>query len=123
MLTEKPIRLHLLGQPNIFVGGKPFRLGMPHKTLPLLGYVILHRGGPVLRGRAAFSLWPGESEEEALGKLRRTIYLLSRALPPPPPLQPGRSRCRHCLTPTTRLNRTLTRRRCRFTTTNITPPT
>jgi DNA-binding SARP family transcriptional activator len=86
--TEKPIRLHLLGQTNIFVGDQPFKLGLPHKTLPLLGYTILHRAGPVLRGRAAFRLWPDDSEEEALGKLRRTIYLLTRALPPAPPEQP-----------------------------------
>jgi predicted ATPase/DNA-binding SARP family transcriptional activator len=86
--TEKPIRLHLLGQTNIFVGDVPFRLAMPHKTLPLLGYAIVHRGGPILRGRAAFGLWPDDSEEEALGKLRRTIYLLSRALPPAPADQP-----------------------------------
>jgi DNA-binding SARP family transcriptional activator len=86
--TDKPIRLHLLGQTSIFVGDRPFKLGMPHKTLPLLGFAVVHRGGPIMRGRAAFRLWPDDGEEAALAKLRRSIYLLPRALPPAPKQQP-----------------------------------
>lgn len=78
------LRVHLLGQLRLFLDGRSIALGSPRKSLPLLGYLLLHRSGPIARDHLAFTLWPDDDEEDARTKLRATLHLLSRSLPPPP---------------------------------------
>ncbi|HYK52420.1 MAG TPA: AAA family ATPase, partial [Candidatus Eremiobacteraceae bacterium] len=79
-----PLRVFLLGQPRFEVGGAPYRFTAPPKALPLLAYLVLHRLAPLPREKVAFTIWEDETEEDARANLRRHLYQLQRALPPPP---------------------------------------
>lgn len=61
--------------------GRELPFAAPPKTLPLLAYLIVHSGRPVLRRQAAMALWPDCEEETARSNLRRHLHWLRRALP------------------------------------------
>ena len=73
--------IRLFGQPRFAVSGKPHRFSAPPRTLPLLAYLLLHRGAHLTRENIAFALWPDDSEEEARANLRRHLHHLKEALP------------------------------------------
>jgi predicted ATPase len=54
---------------------------LPQRVLRLFVRLVLARGQPHARRALAFSLWPDESEADALAKLRRHLHLLRNALP------------------------------------------
>jgi Response regulator containing CheY-like receiver and SARP domains len=76
-----PIRLYLLGEPCLEVNGQVLPLPQRESLLRLFARLALAIGQPLSRKTLAFSLWPEESESEALANLRRHLYLLQRALP------------------------------------------
>ena len=78
------LRVLLFGHVRVFADGEPFRLGTPRKTLPVLAYLLLHRGAAVARSFLSFLIWPDESEDDARAKLRATLHDLVRVLPPAP---------------------------------------
>lgn len=80
--------IHLLGQTRLLVDAQLLRLTAPPKTLPLLGYLLLHCRRPLDRQRVAFALWPDESEGAARANLRRHLHHLQHALPPAPAERP-----------------------------------
>ena len=79
--TPAPIRLYLLGEPCLEVNGQVLPLPQRESLLRLFARLALAIGQPLSRKTLAFSLWPEESESEALANLRRHLYLLQRALP------------------------------------------
>lgn len=79
-----PLRIYLLGQPRFEAAGTPYRFTAPPKALPLLALLVLRRVSPVPREKIAFTIWEDETEDDARANLRRHIYHLQRALPPPP---------------------------------------
>ena len=81
--AEGLLRVHLFGQPHLEYRGEPLKFAASAKTLALLGYVLLHPGVPLDRDKIAFALWPDETESDARANLRRHLYGLLRALPPP----------------------------------------
>jgi DNA-binding SARP family transcriptional activator len=82
VVDEAPtFEIRLLGQPRFTVSGKPHRLSAPPRTLPLLAYLLLHRGAHLTRENIAFALWPDDSEDEARANLRRHLHHLKEALP------------------------------------------
>ena len=82
------LRVRLFGSGRLFDGDAEIKLPSRLWTLPLLSYVILHRGESVPRSRVAFALWPDEPEEEALQNLRRNLHRLLKALPAAPEANP-----------------------------------
>ena len=85
MLEVGPaLRIQLFGHLRASVDGVPFQLAAPRRSMPLLAYLILHRGAAVSREFLSFLLWPDDSEESARGKLRATLHDLVRVLPEAP---------------------------------------
>ncbi len=80
---RRTLELRLLGQVEVTVDGRPFRLATPRKSLQLLAYLLMHRAAAVSRDYLAFLLWPDEEEGVARGRLRSTISDLLRVLPQP----------------------------------------
>ena len=74
------VRIYLLGEIRLEVGDAIVPL--PQRVLRLFVRLVLARGQPHTRKALAFSLWPDESEADALAKLRRHLHLLRNALPP-----------------------------------------
>jgi DNA-binding SARP family transcriptional activator len=74
----------LLGQPRFALGGEPFRFNTRPKALPLLGYLLLHRGRPIARDSLAFLLWGDDEEEKARSNLRRHLHEIGQVLPAAP---------------------------------------
>ena len=52
------------------------------KTLPLLAYLLLHRGATLSRDFLAFLLWPDDEEDGARANFRATLHDLVKFLPP-----------------------------------------
>jgi predicted ATPase/DNA-binding SARP family transcriptional activator len=73
--------IRLFGQPRFTVSGQPHRFSAPPRALPLLAYLLLHRGAHLTRENVAFALWSDDSEDEARAKLRRHLHHLKEALP------------------------------------------
>jgi predicted ATPase/DNA-binding SARP family transcriptional activator len=80
-MSAATLRISLLGDFQISFDGDAWRLNAPPMTTPLLAYLLIHRSQEVPRETLAFSLWPDDIEEVALGKLRRHLYQLQNALP------------------------------------------
>ncbi|HEY2474468.1 MAG TPA: AAA family ATPase [Candidatus Cybelea sp.] len=80
---RRTLEVRLLGQVEITVDGKPFRLATPRKSLQLLAYILMHRAAAVSRDYLAFLLWPDEEEGVARGRLRSTLSDLLKVLPQP----------------------------------------
>lgn len=59
-----------------------FKFSALPKSLALLGYLIVHRRAAIGRDTLAFTLWPDDPEASAIGKLRRHLHDLQKALPP-----------------------------------------
>lgn len=78
------LRIHLLGNPQIFAADEPAPLPSPAKAFLLWAYLLLKRARPVLREQLAYVIWPDESEAEARANLRRHLHLLRKQLPTPP---------------------------------------
>ncbi|GAC1548554.1 MAG: BTAD domain-containing putative transcriptional regulator [Vulcanimicrobiaceae bacterium] len=77
------LEIRLLGPPEFVYAGAPFRFSAPPRTLPLLAWLLMHRRAPLQRDAIAFAFWPDASEDDARGDLRRHLYYLAKALPPP----------------------------------------
>lgn len=83
-----PIRISLLGAPEVRSsdGGRNFPL--PRRTLDVLAYLLLHRGRALPRAAVAFELFPDDEEELARNSLRRNLSYLLSALPEAPEASP-----------------------------------
>jgi DNA-binding SARP family transcriptional activator len=77
-----PVRIFLFGEVRLEVGGNLIALPQRESLLRLFVRLLLQSGQPQARKALAFSLWPDETEANALANLRRHLYLLRRALPP-----------------------------------------
>jgi DNA-binding SARP family transcriptional activator len=77
------LRIFLLGEVRLEIGGKIVPLPRRESLLRLFVRLLLQSGQPLSRKALAFSLWPDETEAGALANLRRHLYLLRNALPPP----------------------------------------
>jgi predicted ATPase/DNA-binding SARP family transcriptional activator len=75
------LRLFFFGQPRFEFDEQPLKFSVLPKTLPLLGYLLLHRAQPVARDTLAFTLWPDQTETGARANFRRHLHDLRRALP------------------------------------------
>jgi DNA-binding SARP family transcriptional activator len=75
------LRVQLFGGGRLFDGAAEIKLPSRAWTLPLLAFLLFHRGDLIPRGRLAFTLWPEETEEAALRNLRRNLHRLLKALP------------------------------------------
>jgi predicted ATPase/DNA-binding SARP family transcriptional activator len=78
------LRVRLFGDGRIANDAADLKLQSRAWTLPLLAYLLLHRGEMIPRRRVAFALWPDEPEEAALSSLRRNLHRLVKSLPPAP---------------------------------------
>src|SRR5438477_1295021 len=74
------LHVRLLGHPDLLCGGRPWRFPAPPKTMPLLAYLLLHRGA-LARRTLSFVLWPDSPEEKARTDLRLHLHYLQKALP------------------------------------------
>jgi len=77
------LRARLFGSGRLLDGDAEIALPSRAWTLPLLAYLVLHRGELLSRRRLAFMMWPDEPEEAALQNLRRNLHRLVKALPAP----------------------------------------
>jgi DNA-binding SARP family transcriptional activator len=82
--TDTATRLHVLGKPALFVGGRLSAFGGPRKAIALLAYVILHGERTLSRAALATHFWPDLDDEEARASLRRHLHRALSALPPAP---------------------------------------
>jgi len=80
--TRRVLEIRLLGPPEFFYAGVPYRFSAPPRTLPLLAWLLLHRRSGLARDALAFTFWPDLPEDEARSDLRRHLYYLGKALPP-----------------------------------------
>ncbi|PWH17561.1 MAG: hypothetical protein DDG60_01705 [Anaerolineae bacterium] len=76
-----PICFFLFGEPRLEVGGQVVALPRRESLLCLLARLVLQPGEPLSRKNLAFSLWPDETEAQALANLRRHLYLVRNVLP------------------------------------------
>ena len=81
-VTAPSLRVSLLGPVRLRAGTEGSWLSVPRRTLPVLAYVLLHRGRPVLRADLASALWPDDENARGRARLRSHLHALSRALPP-----------------------------------------
>jgi DNA-binding SARP family transcriptional activator/tetratricopeptide (TPR) repeat protein len=82
------ISIRLLGNFGISRAEIPLAVTAPPKTVPLLSYLLLHREAPLARERLGAIFWPDDLDDEARGKVRRHLYLISKLLPAPDPRTP-----------------------------------
>jgi DNA-binding SARP family transcriptional activator len=75
------LRIRLLGELSLDVGGTPIPPLDSARIESLLAYLVLHRDAPQSRQRLAFLLWPDSSERQARTNLRHVLHNLRRALP------------------------------------------
>ena len=74
-------RISLLGQPLFEANGARHKFAGLPRSLSLIAYLLLHRRSAITRESLAFTLWPDDAEDAALGKLRRHLHDAQRALP------------------------------------------
>jgi DNA-binding SARP family transcriptional activator/predicted ATPase len=87
-MSTHALEIRLFGQPNVLASGIPVKLARRTTTIAMLALLVLRRRQPVTRTFLAFTLFPDYEEEQALTELRRYLYLVGKALPPPPPAEP-----------------------------------
>lgn len=80
--TVSMLRVHLFGRPRLSLDGVPLSAGGRPKVVPLLAYLLLHRGAAAARRTIANALWPDEPEDEARANLRRHLNYVHALLPP-----------------------------------------
>ncbi|MEA2664615.1 MAG: hypothetical protein QOI11_1559, partial [Candidatus Eremiobacteraeota bacterium] len=77
------LRVHLFGRPRLLLDEIALPLAGRPKVVPLLAYLLLHRGAALPRQAVANALWPDEPEDDARANLRRHLNYLQHVLPPP----------------------------------------
>ncbi|HEY7981145.1 MAG TPA: AAA family ATPase [Candidatus Eremiobacteraceae bacterium] len=82
MPAGSQLDVFLFGQPRVLAAGRLLKFAKHQVSLSLLAYLIVHRGETVSRTFLAFTLFPDESEENALAELRRYLSLANKTLPP-----------------------------------------
>lgn len=75
------LRIYLLGEMRLEYETQRITLPRRERLQRLFVRLVLLSGQPQSRKGLAFSLWPDESESEALANLRRHLYLLRNFLP------------------------------------------
>jgi DNA-binding SARP family transcriptional activator len=78
----EPLFIYLLGEIRLQYGGRAIAAPQRESLLRLFARLVLLSGQPQSRKGLAFSLWPDETESEALANLRRHLYLVRNFLPP-----------------------------------------
>ncbi len=76
------LRVHLFGRPRLLLDEIALPLASRPKVVPLLAYLLLHRGTALPRQAVAGALWPDDSEDGARANLRRHLNYLQHVLPP-----------------------------------------
>jgi DNA-binding SARP family transcriptional activator len=79
------LRILLFGRLRAFDGDQPLTSLGSARDQAAWAYLLLNRQQPHPRARLAFSFWPDGTEAAARNRLRHALYVLRRALPPPPP--------------------------------------
>ncbi|MBV9699583.1 MAG: AAA family ATPase [Candidatus Eremiobacteraeota bacterium] len=75
------LAIRLFGGAQFSFDARPWRFAAPPRTIPLLAYLVLHRGKALPRDVVAFALWPDDDEATARANLRRHLHYLRAALP------------------------------------------
>ncbi len=77
--TMAKLALYLFGPPRVELDGQPIEINR-RKSLALLIFLALHPG---MRSRDSLAtlFWPGYSQTDARGNLRRALFILKQALP------------------------------------------
>ena len=75
------VRIRLLGELSLDVGGTSIAPFESARVESLLAYLVLHRDAAQSRQRLAFLLWPDSTERQARTNLRHVLHNLRRALP------------------------------------------
>jgi len=83
-----PIRIALLGAPQVRSADGTHIFALPRKTLDVLAYIILQRHRTMARASVAFALFPDDEEELARNSLRRNLSYLLSSLPAAPASTP-----------------------------------
>jgi predicted ATPase len=81
------LEVALFGHVRLAFDGTSLDFAAPRKTLPLLGYLLVHRGAAISREFLAFLIWPDVDEEVARNNLRRNLTLFKQILPSPAPAE------------------------------------
>ncbi len=76
----KPLRLYLLGRPEVYLGDDRVEVFASEKTLALLCYLAV-RGGLHARASLAGLFWAEMPDERARANLRTAVYNLQKLLP------------------------------------------
>jgi predicted ATPase/DNA-binding SARP family transcriptional activator/Flp pilus assembly protein TadD len=76
----KPLRLHLLGRPEVYLGDDRVEAFASDKTLALLCYLAV-RGGQHARASLAGLFWAEMPADRARANLRTAVYNLQKLLP------------------------------------------
>ncbi len=76
------LRVHLFGRPRLLLDEIALPLASRPKVVPLLAYLLLHRGAALPRQAVAGALWPDDPEDGARANLRRHLNYLQHVLPP-----------------------------------------
>ncbi len=76
----KPLRLYLLGRPEVYLGDDRVEVFTSEKTLALLCYLAV-RGGPHARASLSGLFWAEMPEARARANLRTAVYNLQKLLP------------------------------------------
>jgi predicted ATPase/DNA-binding SARP family transcriptional activator len=77
-----PLRIRLLGQPQLHADGVVLALRAPPRALSLLVYLLLHRERAVARDSLAFTFWPDVPEADAFAKLRAHLHAIRKSILP-----------------------------------------
>jgi DNA-binding SARP family transcriptional activator len=82
--AEALLDIRLFGRAGVSAAGVPVKFAKRLTTLSMLALILLQRGGAISRESLAFTLFPEVDETNALGELRRYLYLLNKSLPDRP---------------------------------------
>jgi non-specific serine/threonine protein kinase len=80
-VIESMLRLTLFSHLQVMDDAATLTPELRPRARRLLAYLLLHRQRPLTRESVAFTLWPDQSEKEALGTLRRALSDLRAVLP------------------------------------------
>ena len=75
------LQIALFGQPQFTLDGERFKYNALPKSLTLLAHLLVRRDSAMSRDSLAFTHWPDDSENVAIGKLRRHLHDMQKALP------------------------------------------
>lgn len=78
-ISDAPLRICLLGTPEVWVSGQPLPPLRTRKGFWLLCLLVLHANRSLERGWLAETLWPDTLPENALANLRRSLTDLRAA--------------------------------------------